>query len=119
MQGGGPMYSHTMMGQSSMLPGPAVQALQQQQQQQQSRVPTIAVQQPSLPPNSNAPQLYNTPGGSTRVNGLNGSQYSNGPGPSMPPTMAPPNSQRSLPSRPDVQGFDDYDEEDFERSYHY
>jgi voltage-dependent calcium channel beta-2 len=124
MQGGGPMYSHpstssmTMMGQSSMLPIPSQPM--QPQQQQSSRVPTIAVQQPSLPPGSNPPQLYNTPGGSVRVNGVsNGSQYSNGPGPSMPPTMAPPNSQRSLPSRPDVHGFDDYDEEDFQRSYHY
>uniref|UniRef100_A0AC35G7N1 Guanylate kinase/L-type calcium channel beta subunit domain-containing protein n=1 Tax=Panagrolaimus sp. PS1159 TaxID=55785 RepID=A0AC35G7N1_9BILA len=103
MQGGGPMYSHpstssmTMMKQSSMLPIPSQPI---QPQQQLSRVPTIAVQQPSLPPGSNPPQLYNTPGGSVRVN-------------------APPNSQRSLPSRPDVHGFDDYDEEDFQRSYHY
>lgn len=135
-QGGGPMYSHpstssmTMIGQQPMT-GPPQPAMQQQQQQSsQNRVPTIAVQQvilfikarvtssvfqPSLPAGSQPPQLYTTPGGATRVNGVNGgAPYANGPG-----SSAPPNSQRALPSRPDVHGFDDYDEEDFQRNYHY
>ena len=42
--------------------------------------------------------------------GINGDY--GGPGPSSIP--APPNTQRTLPPRPDVHGFDDYDEDDFQ-----
>uniref|UniRef100_A0AC34QZA8 Guanylate kinase/L-type calcium channel beta subunit domain-containing protein n=1 Tax=Panagrolaimus sp. JU765 TaxID=591449 RepID=A0AC34QZA8_9BILA len=94
--GPGPMYSHPSTSSMSMTGQNSVNPPQ--------RVPTIAVQQP--------PAMY---GNGARINGLNGDY--GGPGPSGP--MAPPNSQRSLPQRPDQHGFDDYDEEDFSAPQNY
>jgi voltage-dependent calcium channel beta-2 len=93
---------------------------------QPNRVPTIAVQQPSLPVNASSaflPPQTSGPAQSRLRNGgpgyvppsapyetgmMNGNSYGGG----VPPP--PPSTQRSLlHHRSDAHGFDDYDEDDF------
>ncbi|KAH7703692.1 Voltage-dependent L-type calcium channel, partial [Aphelenchoides avenae] len=92
----------------------------------QPRVPTIAVQQPSIPMNGGSsafqpPQMNIAPPNSVRNVGPPSVGYG-GPPPHMmngggPPP--PPPTQRSIPPpRRDAHGFDDYDEDDFHAGAH-